>query len=107
MGKVESTIYQCDKCKDKFFEPEDVLDIQGKILDGDEGEIIEGSMLCPVCFVDATLIERDILDPIIELSEQLQDEMAAKEEKKEENDEMGKFDDLLSEGNNELEEEEW
>ena len=97
MGRQKSTVYQCDnpECREKFFEAEDVFNIKG-LEDGDEGEIVGESMLCPTCFLKFAFVDRDILDPIVDFSEVIKDEMALQEEKENDEDEMD-IDNLMSE----------
>ena len=90
MSKQKSTIYQCDndECQEKFFEADQVFDIKGMVTDGEgEGVLLDKGMYCPECLLKFLFVDGDILDPIIELSETLQDEMAAKEEKENEEEE--------------------
>lgn len=86
MGKTKETIYQCDKCKEKFFDSEEVFVVDGSLEDG-EGELIaKDSMLCPSCLIELAFVDRDILDPIIDISESVQDAIAVKEELDDEDD---------------------
>ncbi len=80
MSKVKAEIYQCDCCDEKFFEREDVFVLEGELTDGDGEVVLQSSMLCHRCFLEKTFVAIDSLDPIIELSESVQDAMHATED---------------------------
>ena len=85
MARQKGVIYQCDNpnCGNKFFDKDEVFNINGAIQDGDEREIIGEGMLCHDCLLKFLYVDRDKIDHIIELSNELEDEMASKEKERE------------------------
>ena len=88
MGKQKGTIYQCDNpsCGEKFFEEGEVFTIDGAIQDGEGNELLSNSMLCPDCLLKFLYQDGDKLEHVIDLSNAVEDEMACKEKKEEEED---------------------
>ena len=89
MGKKNSVVYECDneECGALFLEADHVF-VTHSINNGDGTPIVEEAMLCSNCLLKFLFVDRDILDPIIDLSESLQDEIAAKQEKEDKEDDI-------------------
>ena len=70
MSKINGVVYVCDNpsCEKVFLDPEEVFDIAG-ITDGEGEELIGSGMLCPQCLLKMLYIDNDILDPIDDASE--------------------------------------
>ncbi len=86
MGRVEGVVYECDNpnCNAKFFDKDEVFLINGCINNGDADEMIGSSMLCHDCLLQFLYVDRDKINHIIELSNELEDEMASKEKERDE-----------------------
>ena len=85
MGKQETTVYQCDNqtCGQKFFNEDDVFEIS-RIGNGDGEDLINDSMLCPQCLLQFLFVDRNIIQPIEDIYEIIEDEINKKNEEEDE-----------------------
>jgi hypothetical protein len=85
LAREKSVVYECDNpsCQKKFLNAEEVFEVD-TITDGNSSELVGNSMLCPTCLLKFLFIDRDILDPITDAFELIEEKMAEKEEELEE-----------------------